>query len=76
MALAGTLEILRLGHQGLVSNLWGLACPFYCTSPSAGSFVAFLLSGYILGCISGAVFTYWALAGGIPRLSKADCSGP
>ena len=76
MAFVGALELLRIGHQGLVSNLWGLACPFYCTSPSAGSFVAFLLSGFILGCICGAVFTYWVLAGGIPAFPRPAAQAP
>ena len=50
MAFAGALELLRIWHQGLVSNLWGLAILLY--KP--------------FGWLFRGVFTYWALAGGLP----------
>ena len=45
MAFAGALELLRIGHQGLGLLAICGAWPFYCTSPSAGSFVACSLIG-------------------------------
>jgi hypothetical protein len=35
--------------HGLKSNLFGLGCPFYCTAPSLGSYLAFFLLGLVLG---------------------------
>ena len=41
--------------QGLRSNLYGLACPFYCASPGIGSLVAC----YLAGVLSGGFFCAW-----------------
>ena len=35
--------------QGLRKNLFGLGCPFYCTSPSRGALLAAFLLGLVLG---------------------------
>ena len=50
------LDSLRFAQQGINSNLWGLGCPFYCTSPSVG----LLKSGVLLGFIAGFIFGLWA----------------
>ena len=34
------------------SNLFGLGCPFYCTAPSLGTYLAFFLLGLVLGFAS------------------------
>ena len=40
---------LGLVVQGLRTNLFGLGCPFYCTSPSVGALAASFLLGLVLG---------------------------
>ena len=40
--------------QGLRSNLFGLACPFYCASPGIGALLACFLSGLLCGFGLGA----------------------
>ena len=47
--------LVGLFVQGLRSNLWGLACPFYCTGPSIG----LALSCYLLGFLSGVFLCAW-----------------
>ena len=42
---------------GLKSNLFGLACPFYCTPPSLGS----LLSSFLIGLLCGVGLCAWVL---------------
>ena len=54
------LETLRFLHVGAQSNFWGLACPFYCTSPSIGTLIAFGLAGLILGFALG-IWTAYTL---------------
>ena len=34
--------------QGLRTNLYGLACPFYCTGPSIGLILSAFLCGFLL----------------------------
>lgn len=43
--------------QGLRSNLYGLACPFYCATPGIGSLVAC----YLAGVLSGGFVCVWIL---------------
>ena len=43
--------------QGLRKNLFGLGCPFYCTSPSWGA----LLAAFLLGLVLGVGFCAWIL---------------
>ena len=51
------LGALRLAQEGARSNLWGLGCPFYCQSSSAGALLAAGLLGLILGVFLGAIAT-------------------
>ena len=53
MVLEHLAGALTLAHQGLQTNLWGLACPFYCTSPGVGALLACFLLGLIIGAIGG-----------------------
>ena len=53
-------RIAQVVHSGLSSNLWGLACPFYC---SPASFASLGLS-FTLGWFSGilcALLAVWRL---------------
>ena len=43
-------SVLGVLVQGLRSNLWGLACPFYCTGPSVSLALSFFLLGFLCGC--------------------------
>ena len=59
--LALKLSMLELSSvaglfvQGLRSNLFGLACPFYCSSPSLG----LLLACFLVGLVSGFGLCAW-----------------
>ena len=61
--LAGVADFVRIWHSAITTNLWGLGCPIYCTSPALGTFIAFLLIGFIAGTAFGAWATYYFLAG-------------
>ena len=54
------LSAARLVHQGASTQLWGLACPFYCSAPGVRGLLAALLLGFILGVAFGAwlIYTY------------------
>ena len=60
---AGVAEAFRIWHSGVTTNFWGLGCPFYCTSPALGSYIAFLLLGFIGGTAFGAWIAFTFLAG-------------
>ena len=47
--------------QALQSNLFGLACPFYCTSPAIGTLLACFLFGVAVG-LTLAVYLLWLFA--------------
>ena len=47
--------------QALQSNLFGLACPFYCTSPAIGTLIACFLLGVAVG-LASAVYFLWLFA--------------
>ena len=54
------LSMLELSYAGLIvqglrSNLFGPACPFYCSSPGFGA----LLACFLLGLVCGGVFSTW-----------------
>ena len=51
---------VSLVTQAASSNLYGLACPFYCTQPSCGSVIAAFLLGISLGTIS-TLYAAWIL---------------
>ena len=71
MVLEAGLRALTVIHQGATSNLWGLACPFYCTSPGVGALLACFLAGLILGSLGGAAALYYLL---VRFPSPPDCS--
>ena len=54
MALAPYLQAFQFLREGALTNLWGVGCPFYCTAPSLGTLVSFLLLGLIFGAVIGA----------------------
>ena len=47
--------VLGVLVQGLRSNLWGLACPFYCTGPSVSLALSFFLWAFfvVVVCVLG-----------------------
>ena len=57
------LELLRVVQIGASTNLWGLACPFYCTQPSLGIVFAVGLFGTILGFAFGIWTAFTFLTG-------------
>ena len=53
-------SLLRVIHSGLTSNLWGLACPFYCGPSGIPSLVLAFLFGFLcaLCCVAVLLFTF------------------
>lgn len=62
------LSLLSVVAQGAKSNLWGLACPFYCGSFPASSFICCVLVGWILGL--GTAFLAWTYLCYLPQPSE------
>ena len=72
------LSAARLIHQGASTQLWGLACPFYCSAPGFGGLLAALLLGFILGVTLGAwlVYSYLRPSGPAPADQGREGSAP
>ena len=67
-ALMNPAAVFGFILEGVKTNLWGLNCPFYCTSPSYGLLGFFALSGWLLGFLSclALVWIVLGLASGSP----------
>ena len=57
----GLGPLVTFTTQALQSNLFGLACPFYCSSPAVGTLIACFLSGVAVG-LTLAVYFLWLFA--------------
>ena len=49
--------LISLVVQGLRSNLWGLACPYYCPGPS----ISLAVACFLCGLLSGVALCAWFL---------------